>query len=244
MTIGAWTAWPKSGTARHRPLRAGVDRAHRRTAGRNRRRRRLLRPRRRQRGTPFDGRCTFVISGFDAGGALLDAHALRSEGRPVGEHHRPARLHQPGDRARSGRQLRDQRRAARAAGQLAADRRDRAITCWCGASTIRRSAWRRARRSPPMPAVGAKGLLMIRCCCGSRRPPARRHRPPVDRAGAAADGDAGRLFAARAAHAGQCRGPAPAADCESALMPFMDPAFAVAVCRYDISSGPLKFRRR
>ena len=25
-----------------------------------------------------------------------------------------------------------------------------------------------------------------------------------------------------------------------AVMPFMDPAFAVAVCRYDISSGPLK----
>jgi len=25
------------------------------------------------------------------------------------------------------------------------------------------------------------------------------------------------------------------------VMPFMDPAFAVAVCRYDLSSGPLKF---
>jgi uncharacterized membrane protein len=28
---------------------------------------------------------------------------------------------------------------------------------------------------------------------------------------------------------------------ENALMPFMDPAFAAAVCRYDLSSGPLKF---
>src|ERR1700728_4556570 len=27
---------------------------------------------------------------------------------------------------------------------------------------------------------------------------------------------------------------------QTAVMPFMDPAFAVAVCRYDISSGPLK----
>ena len=27
---------------------------------------------------------------------------------------------------------------------------------------------------------------------------------------------------------------------QAAVMPFMDPAFAVAVCRYDISSGPLK----
>jgi uncharacterized membrane protein len=28
---------------------------------------------------------------------------------------------------------------------------------------------------------------------------------------------------------------------EKAVMPFMDPAFAVSVCRYDISDGPLKF---
>jgi uncharacterized membrane protein len=28
---------------------------------------------------------------------------------------------------------------------------------------------------------------------------------------------------------------------ENAAMPFMDPAFAVSVCRYDISDGPLKF---
>jgi uncharacterized membrane protein len=28
---------------------------------------------------------------------------------------------------------------------------------------------------------------------------------------------------------------------ENALMPFMDPAFAAAVCRYDLSDGPLKF---
>jgi len=32
--------------------------------------------------------------------------------------------------------------------------------------------------------------------------------------------------------------PAPAA--EKAVMPFMDPAFAEAVCRYDLASGPLK----
>jgi uncharacterized membrane protein len=28
---------------------------------------------------------------------------------------------------------------------------------------------------------------------------------------------------------------------DNAAMPFMDPAFAVSVCRYDISDGPLKF---
>jgi uncharacterized membrane protein len=33
--------------------------------------------------------------------------------------------------------------------------------------------------------------------------------------------------------------PAPAPD--TATMPFMDPAFAMAVCRYDLSKAPLKF---
>jgi uncharacterized membrane protein len=33
--------------------------------------------------------------------------------------------------------------------------------------------------------------------------------------------------------------PAPTPD--KAVMPFMDPAFAVAVCRYDLNDGPLKF---
>ena len=32
----------------------------------------------------------------------------------------------------------------------------------------------------------------------------------------------------------------PAADPGYTLMPFMDPAFAVAVCRYDLSAGPIK----
>ncbi len=32
----------------------------------------------------------------------------------------------------------------------------------------------------------------------------------------------------------------PAVDPTNAPMPFMDPAFAVAVCRYDLSSGPIK----
>ena len=35
--------------------------------------------------------------------------------------------------------------------------------------------------------------------------------------------------------------PVPAPTPEKAVMPFMDPAFAVSVCRYDLSRGPLKF---
>ena len=56
----------------------------------------------------------------------------------------------------------------------------------------------------------------------------------------AAGGKAGRLFAAVAADAGQHRGAARRADAQTAIMPFMDPAFAEAVCRYDLSGGSLK----
>lgn len=35
--------------------------------------------------------------------------------------------------------------------------------------------------------------------------------------------------------------PVPSPTPEKALMPFMDPAFQVSVCRYDLSRGPLKF---
>lgn len=35
--------------------------------------------------------------------------------------------------------------------------------------------------------------------------------------------------------------PLPPPTPDAALMPFMDPAFAAAVCRYDLSQGPLKF---
>jgi uncharacterized membrane protein len=34
----------------------------------------------------------------------------------------------------------------------------------------------------------------------------------------------------------------PEADPTNALMPYLDPAFAVAICRYDLSGGPLKLR--
>jgi uncharacterized membrane protein len=36
--------------------------------------------------------------------------------------------------------------------------------------------------------------------------------------------------------------PLPAASPDEAVLPFMDPAFASAVCRYDLAGGPLKLR--
>jgi uncharacterized membrane protein len=36
--------------------------------------------------------------------------------------------------------------------------------------------------------------------------------------------------------------PVPAPTPQGAIIPFMDPAFAAAVCRYDLAAGPLKLR--
>jgi uncharacterized membrane protein len=36
--------------------------------------------------------------------------------------------------------------------------------------------------------------------------------------------------------------PMPAATPDDAVLPFMDPAFAFSVCRYDLTAGPLKLR--
>src|SRR5256885_12190776 len=36
--------------------------------------------------------------------------------------------------------------------------------------------------------------------------------------------------------------PLPAPTSDEAVLPFMDPAFATAVCRYDLAAGPLKLR--
>lgn len=36
--------------------------------------------------------------------------------------------------------------------------------------------------------------------------------------------------------------PLPLADPANSPMPFMDPAFAMAICRYDLSDGPIKLR--
>ena len=48
-----------------------------------------------------------------------------------------------------------------------------------------------------------------------------------------------RLVAGGAGQCGErrCRAPTP----DNSVVPFLDPAFAMAVCRYDLASGPLKF---
>ena len=143
------------------------------------------------------------------------------------------------------RQFRDHGRAARAARQLAADRRHRPLRA--GAAALRHAGRRRDahRREAPMPAISAgpahdplaalaarrrccsaASCISRRCCCcrAPRRRTPIRGSPPID--------------------AGQYRRAAAARRRRTMrVMPFMDPAFAIAVCRYDLSAGPLKLAR-
>ena len=64
------------------------------------------------------------------------------------------------------------------------------------------------------------------------------------RAAAAAHRDAGRLYAAcRRSRRSTRVAPLPPPTPDDAVLPFMDPAFATAVCRYDLADGPLKLQR-
>ena len=101
----------------------------------------------------------------------------------------------------------------------------------------------RTGREAPMPSIVHGALPMIRLLLWMLGGiAARRHRASRERAGAAAHRDPGRLFAARAASRRST--PSPRCRCRRPIrrvLPFMDPAFAVAVCRYDLSEAPLKF---
>ena len=81
LTIGAWTAWPKSGSLDIDPYaRATIARTGELPIGTGDGV--AFYARTDDAGNTFDGRCTFVVSGMTPGGALLDGDALRP-GRPA-----------------------------------------------------------------------------------------------------------------------------------------------------------------
>src|SRR5881398_3412863 len=93
------------------------------------------------------------------------------------------------------------------------------------------------RRCPPSRRRAAHDPAVVHHRCRRGAGP---RGPSRQRAGVAADRDPGRLFAADADDEAQRRHPAPLADPSTSPMPFMDPAFALAICRYDLSNGPIK----
>ena len=146
---------------RCRSLFARHHRAQRRTPGRHRRRRRLLgddrRPQAAARRPLRRGR-----QRRHAGGAVLDADALRPEGTPGRQFAAALRLHQPGNHPRRRRRVRDPGGVAVARRKLAPDRRHRAL---CADAAALRYAGRRgdadaARRADALHCDG--GVPVIR----------------------------------------------------------------------------------
>ncbi len=151
------------------------------------------------KGNALDGRCDVRALRHDAAGALLDDHALRSGGRRwcatrVQRHGFTS--HEVVRRANGSFEITVV--AALAPGQLAADRRHRALRA--GAAALRYADRRRHPR-PRGDDAGDRAEGSARDPAGAlaaRRRAARRHRAPHHGAVAARARHPGRLFAARA----------------------------------------------
>jgi hypothetical protein len=81
LTIGAWTAWPKSGSVDIDPYaRAIVSRTGQLPVGTGDGV--AFYARRDDAGNPFDGRCTFVVSGLTPAARYWTVTLYDTEGRP------------------------------------------------------------------------------------------------------------------------------------------------------------------
>src|SRR5580692_1239270 len=172
---------------------------------------------------------------------VLDLDALRFERASGRQFAGALRLHQPGDHPRGGRLVRGAVGAAIARRKLAAHRRHRALCA--DASALRHAG----RRSDPRAARCADAFR-----CDGGVPVIRLlftiiagvllggvvHLVSVLALPRIATQDAySRLTPLTKLNAVS---PLPLADPNNAPMPFMDPAFATAICRYDLSGGPIK----
>ena len=207
LTIGAWTAWPKTGTpdidpyARATIARSGELPIGSATASPSSRRDRRQRPAARR---PLRRRLISGITPQARFWTLTLYDPRRRAGRQLG---RPPGLHQPGDRAPRRRQLRDRRRRRARSPATGCRPAASSATCWCCGSTTPPVGVATTRgREAPMPAVDASGAAHDPLAAlAARRRAARRHRASRDGPDPAAHRDAGRLFAAGADRARSIR---------------------------------------
>src|ERR1700688_471889 len=152
-----------------------------------------------------------------------------------------ARLHQHRNRARRRRPLHGRCRAAGTSRQLAADRRHPPLCP--DVATLRHADRRCDAHGQGRADAGdrAKGVLMIRALLwvlGAILLGGIVHLSTVLVMPQAATQDAyARLVPLTPVNA---MVPLAAPTAETTIMPFMDPAFAAAVCRYDLSAGAIK----
>ena len=125
LTIGAWTARPKSGTAEVDPYsRASIARSGELPIGTGDGI--AFSATTDDKNKPLDGRCDVVVSGVTPA-ARFWTLTLFDRKAPGREFAAALRLHQPGNRARLRRPVRDPRGGTGARRQLAADRRHRTV---------------------------------------------------------------------------------------------------------------------
>ena len=240
LTIGAWTARPKSGTAEVDPYsRASIARSGELPIGTGDGI--AFSATTDDKNKPLDGRCDVVVSGVTPAARFWTLTLFDRKGHLVAEFAAALRLHQPGDRPRLRRRVRDPGSGAVAGRKLAADRRHRALRADAAAVRYagRRGDADAARRADAFHHDG--GLPMIRLAftiiagvlLGGVV-----HLVSVLALPRIATQDAySRLTPMTKENAVTAL---PLAEPNNAPMPFMDPAFAVAICRYDLTGGPIK----
>ncbi len=210
LTIGAWTARPKNGTAEVDPYsRASIARSGELPIGTGDGV--AFSATTDDKKKPLDGRCDVVVSGVTPAARFWTLTLLRPQGTSGRQFAAALRLHQPGNHPRLRRRVRNPRRLAFARRQLAADRRHRTLRADAAAV---RYAGRRCDADPARcaDALDLHGELpMIRLVVHHHRGRAAgRRRASRQRAGAAAHRQPGRLFAPDADHQAE-RGDAAAA---------------------------------
>ena len=240
LTIGAWTARPKTGTADVDPYsRATIARSGELPVGTGDGVAFSATTDDRKR--PLDGRCDVVVSGVTPAARFWTLTLYDSKGTPGCEFAAALRLHQPGNRPRGRRRVRGAGGVAIARRKLAAHRRHRALRA--DAPALRYAGRRRdADAARCADAVDCdRGVPVIRLLftiiagvlLGGVV-----HLVSVLALPRIATQDAySRLTPMTKLNAVT---PLPLADPNNAPMPFMDPAFAMAICRYDLSGGPIK----
>ena len=240
LKIGPWTARPKNGTADVDPYsRASIARSGELPIGTGDGI--AFTATTDDKKKPLDGRCDVVVSGVTPAARFWTLTLFDRRGHLVGNSlERYGFTSQEIVRGSDG-AFEIPHRGAFARRQLAADRRHRALRA--DAAVVRHAGWRgdadAARRADALDLHG--GLLMIRLLftiiagvlLGGVV-----HLVSVLALPRIASQDAySRLTPTTKLNAVT---PLPLADPGNSPMPFMDPAFAMAICRYDLKDGPIK----